>query len=173
MIESDSINEKNELKIAVELENWRNLKTNSEKMITELNDRYNKIKLEINENQKNPERIATSKGQNLQNLENIKKRNEEIENELIEAEKKYVSINENLREIQLKLTDLKEIKARNDAIEGMKIEKDLLYSVKNELGIESETSILSQSNLNNIELENLPSMKNSLKRLKKLKTRDL
>ena len=42
-------------------------------MISELNDRKNKIKLEINENQKNPERIATSKGQNLQNLENIKK----------------------------------------------------------------------------------------------------
>jgi hypothetical protein len=45
--------------------------------------------LELNDNQKNPERIATSKGQNLQNLENTKKRNEEIENELIEAEKKY------------------------------------------------------------------------------------
>ena len=43
--------------------------------------------LELNENQKNPERIATSKGQNLQNLENTKKRNEEIENELIESEK--------------------------------------------------------------------------------------
>ena len=26
---------------------------------------------EINENQKNPEKIATTKGQNLQNLENI------------------------------------------------------------------------------------------------------
>ena len=56
-------------------------------MISELNDRRNKIQLEIGENQKNPERIATSKGQNLQNLKNIKKRNEEIENELIQAEK--------------------------------------------------------------------------------------
>ena len=34
------------------LENWRNLKTNSEKMISELNDRKNKIKFEISENQK-------------------------------------------------------------------------------------------------------------------------
>ena len=42
-----------------------------------------KIKFELNENKKNPERIATSKGQNLQNLENTKKRNEEIETELL------------------------------------------------------------------------------------------
>ena len=56
-------------------------------MIAELSDRKNKIQSEITENQKNPERIATSKGQNLQNLENTKKRNEEIGNELLEAEK--------------------------------------------------------------------------------------
>ena len=88
-IESDSIKRKERIKnIDVELENWGSLKANSEKMISELNDRKNKIKLESNENQKNPERIATSKGQNLQNLENIKKRNNEIENELLEAEKK-------------------------------------------------------------------------------------
>ena len=59
-------------------------------MISELNDRKEKINSEIFENQKNPERIATLKGQNLQNLENIKKRNEEIESELIEAEKNLV-----------------------------------------------------------------------------------
>ena len=35
-------------------------------MIAELSDRKNKIQSEITENQKNPERIATSKGQNLQ-----------------------------------------------------------------------------------------------------------
>ena len=75
--------------IDIELENWRNLKTNSEKMKLELDERKGKIELEINENQKNPERIATSKGQNLQNLENTKKQNEEIENELLEAEKKH------------------------------------------------------------------------------------
>ena len=160
-IESDSIKRKERIKnIDIELENWRNLKVNSEKMISELNDRTNKIKIEINENQKNPERIATSKGQNLQNLENIKKRNEEIENELVEAEKKYSAINENLREIQLKLSDLKESKARNEAtIEGIENrKKDLLYSVQNELNINEETSILPQSDLNNIDEKNFPSI---------------
>ena len=171
-IESDSIKRKERIKnIDVELENWRNLKTNSEKMISELNDRKIKIELEINENQKNPERIATSKGQNLQNLENIKKRNEEIENELIEAEKKYNFINENLREIQLKLTELKENKARNEAtIEGIENrKKDLLYSVKSELNIENEASIITQSDLANVEIENLPSIDEQTEKVEKIK----
>ena len=171
-IESDSIKRKERIKnIDVELENWRNLKINSEKMISELNDRTNKIKLEIIENQKNPERIATSKGQNLQNLENIKKRNEEIENELISAENKYNLINENLREIQLKLTDLKENKARNEAtIEGIENrKKDLLYSVKNELNIENESSILSKSDLNDLEIENLPTIEDQTEKIEKTK----
>ena len=171
-IESDSIKRKERIKnIDIELENWRNLKTNSEKMIFELNDRKNKFKLEINDNQKNPERIATSKGQNLQNLENIKKRNEEIENELIEAEKKFSSINENLRNIQLKLTDLKESKARNEAtVEGIENrKKDLLYSVKNELNIENESSILPQSDLIEIEPENLPSIEDQSEKIEKIK----
>ena len=171
-IESDSIKRKERIKnIDIELENWRNLKTNSEKMISELNDRKNKIKSEISENQKNPERIATSKGQNLQNLENIKKRNEEIANELSEAEKKYSSINENLREIQLKLIDLKENKARNEAtVEGIENrKKDLLYSVKNELNIDSETSLLPQSDLNEVEIENFPSIEEQSEKIEQTK----
>ena len=171
-IESDSIKRKERIKnIDVELENWRNLKTNSEKMIYELNDRKNKVQLEISENSKNPERIATSKGQNLQNLENIKRRNEEIENELIEAEKKYSSINENLREIQLKLTELKENKARNEAtIEGIENrKKDFLYSLKNELNIESESSILPQSDLSSLEEQNFPSIDEQTKKIEKTK----
>ena len=171
-IESDSIKRKERIKnIDVELENWRNLKTNSEKMIYELNDRKNKVQLEISENRKNPERIATSKGQNLQNLENIKRRNEEIENELNEAEKKYSSINENLREIQLKLTELKENKARNEAtIEGIENrKKDFLYSLKNELNIESESSILPQSDLSSLEEQNFPSIDEQTKKIEKTK----
>ena len=171
-IESDSIKRKERIKnIDVELENWRNLKTNSEKMISELNDRKNKIELEIDDNKKNPEKIATSKGQNLQNLENIKKRNEEIDNELLQAEKKYAAINENLREIQIKLTDLKENKARNEAtIEGIENRKnDLLYSAKNELNIESEASILPQSDLNDLEENNYPSIEEQAEKIEKTK----
>ena len=171
-IQSDSIKRKERIKnIDVELENWRSLKSNSEKMISELTDRKNKLLAEINENQKNPERIATSKGQNLQNLENTKRRNEEIENELIEAEKKYNLINQNIKEIQSKLSDLKENKARNEAtIEGIENrKKDLLYSVKSELNIDNENSILSQSDLNNVSPENLPSLEDQTQKTEKIK----
>ena len=171
-IQSDSIKRKERIKnIDVELENWRSLKSNSVKMISELTDRKKKILAEISENQKNPERIATSKGQNLQNLENIKKRNKEIENELIESEKKYNLINQNLKEIQLKLSNLKENKARNEAtIEGIENrKKDLLYSVKSELKIDDEESILPQSDLNELSPESLPSLESQMQKTEKIK----
>ena len=171
-IQSDSIKRKERIKnIDVELENWRSLKSNSEKMTAELNERKDKIQLELNENNKNPERIATSKGQNLQNLENTKKRNEEIETELIGSESKHNLISQNLKEIQFKLSDLKEKKARNEAtIEGIdNRKKDLLYSVKNELSIENETSLLTQSDLSNLSPEDLPSIDDQTLKVEKVK----
>ena len=171
-IQSDSIKRKERIKnIDVELKNWRNLKSNSEKMNSELSSRKNKLFLELNDNQKNPERIATSKGQNLQNLENTKKRNEEIENELVAAEKKYNLINQNLKEIQIKLSDLKENKARNEAtVEGIENrKKDLLHSVKNELNINDEASLLPQSDLNNISPNDLPTLEEQSQKVEKAK----
>ena len=171
-IQSDSIKRKERIKnIDVELENWGNLKSNSEKMNSELSSRKNKLLIELKDNQKNPERIATSKGQNLQNLENTKKRNEEIEFELTQAEKKYNTINQNLKDIQLKLSDLKENKARNEAtVDGIENrKKDLLHSVKNELNIDGEASILPQSDLNNVSPKNLPSLEEQSKKSEKIK----
>ncbi len=171
-IQSDSIKRKERIKnIDVELENWRNLRANSEKMTSDLTDRKNKLVSELNENQKNPERIATSKGQNLQNLENTKKRNKEIENELIQSEKKYNAINQNIKEIQLKLSGLKENKARNEAtVEGIdNRKKDLLYSVKSELNIDNEESLLPQSDLNDVSPESLPTIENQSKKSDKIK----
>ena len=171
-IQSDSIKRKERIKnIDVELENWRSLKSNSQKMISELSNRKEKIKQELVENQKNPERIATSKGQNLQNLENTKKRNEEIESELLKAEKKYNSINQNIKEVQSKLSELKENKARNEAtIEGIENrKKDLLYSVKRELNIQNENEILPQSDLNEISPNDLPTLDEQSKKSEKIK----
>ena len=171
-IQSDSIKRKERIKnIDIELENWRNLKSNSEKMTSELNERKDKIKFELNENKKNPERIATSKGQNLQNLENTKKRNEEIETELVESESKHNLISQNLKEIQSKLSDLKEKKARNEAtIEGIdNRKKDLMYSVKNELNIENETSLLAQSDFSNLSPEDLPSIDDQTLKVEEIK----
>ena len=76
-----------------------------------------------------------------------------------------------IKEIQLKLSGLKENKARNEAtIEGIENrKKDLLYSVKNELKIENEESILSQSDLNEITPENLPTIEDQLQKVEKVK----
>jgi chromosome segregation protein len=140
-------------------------------MASELNKRKDKIKLELDENKKNPERIANSKGQNLQNLENTKKSNEEIEIDLVEAEKKHNLISQNLKEIQSKLSDLKEKKARNEAtIEGIdNRKKDLLYSVKNELSIENGTSLLAQSDLSSLSAKNFPSIEDQALKVEKIK----
>ena len=171
-IQSDSIKRKERIKnIDIELENWGSLKANSEKMISKLDERKTKLQLELDENQKNPEKIATSKGQNLQNLENTKKRNQEIEIELDEAEKKYKFISENLQEIQLKLSELKENKARNEAtIEGIeKRKKDLMYSVKNDLNIDNENLLLSQSDLSATPSNDLPEIDNQAEKVEKIK----
>ena len=69
------------------------------------------------------------------------------------AEKKFNLINENLGEIQEKLSSLRENKARNEAtVEGINNrKKDLMYSVKNELGIESDSNLFGISDLINID----------------------
>ena len=52
-IRSDSIKRKERIKnIDQELENWKDLKVNSEKMILELSNRVKKVELELDENQK-------------------------------------------------------------------------------------------------------------------------
>jgi len=171
-IKSDSIKRRERIKnIDIERENWKNLKTNSDKMIRELNERKNKIKSEITENQKNPEKIATTKGQNIQNVENTKKRSEELNEELTKAETKYNLINQNLGEIQEKFSVLRENKARSEAtIEGIeKRKKDLIYSIKNDLRIDNENILLSISNLNTQTPENYPSLEKQETNLGKIK----
>ena len=168
-VKNDSIKRKERIKnIDIELENWKNLKSNSEKMIFELQDRKDKIIKEIEENQKNPERLATKKGQNIQNLDNTKKRSEELEDDLKIAEERFNKINKNIQDIQEKLTILREDKARNEAtLEGIETrKKDLFYSISAELGIENETKLFTLSELN---LEKLPSIDEQQKVIEKIK----
>ena len=171
-IKSDSIKRKERIKnIDIELANWKNLEINSEKMLVELSLRKLKITSELNENEKNPEKIATNKGQNIQNLENTKKRTEELAEDLNKAEKKYNLINDNLKEIQEKFTILRENKARNEAtIEGIdQRKKDLIYSLKNELNIENENTLLGISDLNNLEEINFPTIEQQEGKLEEIK----
>ncbi len=171
-IKSDSIKRRERIKnIDIELENWKNLKTNSDKMISELNGRKIKIKSEINENQKNPEKISVNKGQNIQNIENTRKISEELNEELTKAETKYNLINQNLKEIQENFSILRENKARSEAtIDGIeKRKKDLVYSIKNDLKLDNENDLLSISNLNTFTSENYPSLEKQESILEKIR----
>ena len=171
-IKSDSIKRRERIKnIDIELENWNNLKINSDKMVKELNERKDKIKIEIVENQKNPEKVATNKGQNIQNIENTKKRSEELDEELGKAEEKYNLISQNLKEIQEKFSMLRENKARSEAtIDGIeKRKKDLVYSIKNDLQLDKEDNLLSISNLNSLTPETYPSLEKQETLLEKIK----
>ena len=169
-IKSDSIKRKERIKnIDQELENWKDLKLNSEKMILELAERRKKIETELEESQKNPEKIAISKGQNLQNLENTKKQNEELEIEIRNAEERYNSVSENLKTIQEKFTVLRENKARFEAtVEGIDQRKmDLIYVVKKELKVENVNNLLSITNFDSP--DQLPSIDEQEKKLLEMK----
>ena len=170
-IKSDSIKRKERISnIDQELENWKDLKLNSEKMILELTERRKKLNIELEENQKNPEKIAINKGQNLQNLENTKKQSEELEIEISGAENKYNSINEELKSLQEKFAVLRENKARFEAtVEGIDQRKmDLIYVVKKELKIENINNLFSITGFSDPEkLPSIDEQENSLSELKR------
>ena len=166
MIRSDSIKRKERIRnIDQELENWKDLKLNSEKMILELSGRKKIVEQELEENQKNPEQINIRKGQNIQNLENTKKQNKELEIEIEKGETKYSSINNSLKSIQEKFTIVRENKARLEAtLEGIDQRKmDLVYLIKNELKIENVNNLLSLSDLANI--DKMPSVQEQEEKL--------
>ncbi len=170
-IKSDSIKRKERINnIDQELENWKDLKLNSEKMVLELSERRKKLNIELEENQKNPEKIAINKGQNLQNLENTKKQSEELEVEIESAETRFNSINEELKSLQEKFTVLRENKARFEAtVEGIDQRKmDLIYVVKKELKIENINNLFSITGLTDPEkLPSIDEQEVSLSELKK------
>ena len=170
-IKSDSIKRKERINnIDQELENWKDLKLNSEKMILELTGRRKKLSIELEENQKNPEKIAINKGQNLQNLENTKKQIEELEIEIEGAEKKYNLISEELKSLQENFTVLRENKARFEAtVEGIDQRKmDLIYIVKKELKIDNINNLFPITGFTDPDkLPSIDEQENSLTELKK------
>ncbi len=169
-IHENSIKRKERIKnIDQELENWKDLKLNSEKMLLKLNERKKDVELELEENQKNPEKLAVNKGQNLQNLENTRKNNEELDIEIEKIKEKYDLVSKNLKSVQEKFTVLREGKARFEAtIEGIDQRKmDLIYMMKNELKIDNINNLLNMSDLS--ETKSMPSVSEQEEKLLKMK----
>ena len=152
-IKKESIKRNERIKaIEIEVESWKNLLSNSQRMVAELTERKNKLLSQLNERDQQPKVLAEKKGQITEGLRISE--NEKMENEkfIKETDIKINSLRLELNEVQEKSIQIRERKASSGAtIEGLKKRKDdLLDRVKSELNLEEE-NILENSNLNGVE----------------------
>ena len=152
-IKKESIKRNERIKaIEIEVQSWKNLFSNSQKMVTELTERKNKLLSQLNERDQQPKVQAEKKGQITEGLRISE--NEKMENErfIEETDKKINSLRLELNEVQEKSIQIRERKASSGAtVEGLKKRKDdLLERVSSELNLE-EGDMLENSNLNGVE----------------------
>ena len=131
-----------------EIESWKNLLSNSEKMIKELTERKNKLELQLEKLDNQPKLQAEKKGQISENLrisEEEKIENEEIINS---TDEKIETLRTQLNEIQEQSIQIRERKASSGAtIEGLRKRKnDFVDRINSELNLQEE-NILENSNL--------------------------
>jgi chromosome segregation protein len=157
-IKNESIKRKERIgAIDTEIESWKNLKSNSEKMSNELNERINTVKTDMENIVKLPEQLAEKKGRLMQNISDTESKKQELSDELVGAEEEYVKINKELKAFEQKMMIAREDKARSGAtLEGLQNrKKDLVNTLKNDLHID-ENNLLDSSDIKN--KENLPNV---------------
>ena len=152
-IKNESIKRNERIKtIETEVESWKNLLSNSEKMVGELTDRKNKLLDQLKELDNQPKIQAERKGQISENLRISNK--EKIDNDSVidETDKQIENLRSQLYEIQEQSIQIRERKASSGAtIEGLQKRKsDLLDRINSELNL-TEENILENSNLNGVE----------------------
>ena len=135
-------------KIDLEIESWKNLLTNSEKMVRELNDRKNKQTLKLNDLEKQPQMQAEKKGQISESLRISEKEQNENETIIVEIDDKILKLSNELKDTKENSIEIRERKASSGAtIDGLsKRRSDLLERVSAELNL-SEEKLLEFSNL--------------------------
>ncbi len=135
-------------KIDLEIESWKNLLTNSEKMVRELNDRKNKQTLKLNNLEKQPQLQAEKKGQISESLRISEKEQNENETIIVEIDDKILKLSNELKDTKENSIEIRERKASSGAtIDGLsKRRSDLLERVSAELNL-SEEKLLEFSNL--------------------------
>ena len=148
-IKRESVKRNERIKIIdKEIESWRNLLNNSEKMIHELNDRKNKQNLKLNDLEERPQAQAEKKGQISENLRISEK--EKNENEIIieKIDEKIIVLRNELNSTKENSIEIRKRKASYDAtIEGLnKRRNDLLERIMTELNLK-ENNLLDFSNL--------------------------
>jgi len=152
-IKNESVKRKERIKIIdTEIESWKNLLINSEKMVNQLNERKNKLSDQLNTLEKQPQTQAEKKGQISESLRSAESENNENQILIEELENKINSLRSQLNEIQEKTIQIRERKASSSAtVEGLKKRKDdLLDRVDVELNL-NENNIFENSDLKDIE----------------------
>ena len=148
-IKNDSIKRNERINIiAKEIESWKNLLSNSEKMVTELTERKNKLNLQLDNLDNQPKLQAEKKGQISEGLRISEQEKVENENIINMTDEKIDNLRSQLNEIQEASIKIRERKASSSAtIEGLKKRKnDLIDRINSELSL-NEGNILENSNL--------------------------
>ncbi len=148
-IKKESVKRNERIKIIeTEIESWKNLLTNSEKMIDELNERKQKLTNKLEELERQPQSQAEKKGQISENLRLSEKEKNENESFIEEIDNKIAELRNELNSTKESSIEIRERKASSGAtIEGLnKRRNDLLERVDTELNL-NEKNILEFSNL--------------------------
>ena len=134
--------------IDIEIESWKNLLMNSEKMIVQLADRKFKLNQRLSELEKQPNLNAEKKGQISENLRISEKDKENNETTINNLEQQLENNKIKLNEIKESSISVREKRASaNATIVGLNKRKgDLIERVENELNVKEE-NLLDFSNL--------------------------
>ena len=148
-IKKDSVKRNERINVIhKEIESWKNLLSNSEKMITELSERKNKLELQLEKLDNQPKLQAEKKGQISEGLRISEQEKTENESIINITDEKIENLRSKLNEIQEQSIQIRERKASSGAtIEGLKKRKmDLVDRINSELSL-TEENILENSNL--------------------------
>ena len=148
-IKKDSIKRNERINIIEkEIESWRNLLSNSEKMVNELTERKNRLNLQLEKLDNQPKLQAEKKGKISEGLR-ISEEEKNINDKIInDTDEKIDHLRNQLNEIQEQSIQIRERKASSSAtIDGLKKRKDdLIDRINSELNL-TEDNILENSNL--------------------------
>ena len=134
--------------IEKEIESWKKLLSNSEKMVNELSQRKNKLNLQLENLNNQPKLQAEKKGQISEGLRISEEEKDLNESVIYSTDEKIKNLRNQLNEIQEQSIQIRERKASSGAtIEGLKKRKnDLIERIESELSL-NENNILENSNL--------------------------
>ncbi len=152
-IKKESVKRNERIKIIdTEIESWKNLLLNSEKMVAQLTERRSKLNDQLNKLDNQPKLQAEKKGQITEGLRISEKEKDENEEIINSTDEKIENLRSQLNEIQEQSIQIRERKASSGAtIEGLnKRKSDLVDRINSELNL-SEENILENSNLFGIE----------------------